>query len=66
MNIEKNKIYNAECLSSGSEGEGIVKMRWIYGICSRYASRRKGRHTHSETEKKLRLRKAYGADSFIA
>ena len=26
MNIEKNKIYNAECLSSGSEGEGIVKI----------------------------------------
>ena len=26
MNIEKNKIYNTECLSSGSEGEGIVKI----------------------------------------
>ena len=26
MNIEKNKTYNAECVSSGSEGEGIVKI----------------------------------------
>ena len=26
MNIEKNKTYSAECLASGSEGEGIVKI----------------------------------------